>query len=319
MWIACCEWTQSLSAECTFCGPVIMLMLCVKAPLFTYISTDFDCTQSTVFCMTFLRGSRLPTYPHFVCVVLALPFLSGHPSGYGLVQEELLSPASMQYSLPSPLGIEPYWQEVSSLESAPIATTEEDTLMEMSDVQVWPAGVSPSLVTVEDSSLDGSSRADDSEANTLSLPCSSLGRPSSGASGASGSIMELEEEEEEEEIEEDDIQHEPVSASAEKAWASGAVPKANYNGQAGGQRSEGKRTEVAAAAGGSLTGVARGGGKGGKGASSEEKFSVLTGQQLYAQLCERTGLTRALEHNGDRYRLHSHVIVVVWTSLFSQN
>ncbi len=296
-----------------------MLMLCVKAPLFTYISTDFDCTQSTVFCMTFLRGSRLPTYPHFVCVVLALPFLSGHPSGYGLVQEELLSPASMQYSLPSPLGIEPYWQEVSSLESAPIATTEEDTLMEMSDVQVWPAGVSPSLVTVEDSSLDGSSRADDSEANTLSLPCSSLGRPSSGASGASGSIMELEEEEEEEEIEEDDIQHEPVSASAEKAWASGAVPKANYNGQAGGQRSEGKRTEVAAVAGGSLTGVARGGGKGGKGASSEEKFSVLTGQQLYAQLCERTGLTRALEHNGDRYGLHSHVIVVVWTSLFSQN
>uniref|UniRef100_A0A9J7XSM7 Ankyrin 1, erythrocytic b n=1 Tax=Cyprinus carpio carpio TaxID=630221 RepID=A0A9J7XSM7_CYPCA len=230
-------------------------------------------------------------------------------NGYGLVQEELLSPASMQYSLPSPLGIEPYWQEVSSLECAPIATTEEDTMMEMSDVQVWPAGVSPSLVTVEDSSLDGSSRADDSEANTLSLPCSSLGRPSSGASGASGSIMELEEEEEEEEIEEDDIQHEPVSASIEKAWASGAVPKANYNGQAGGQRSEGKRTEVAAAAGGSLTGVARGGGKSGKGASSEEKFSVLTGQQLYAQLCERTGLTRALEHNGDRYGLHSQVIV----------
>uniref|UniRef100_A0A8C2KEP5 Ankyrin 1, erythrocytic b n=1 Tax=Cyprinus carpio TaxID=7962 RepID=A0A8C2KEP5_CYPCA len=230
-------------------------------------------------------------------------------NGYGLVQEELLSPASMQYSLPSPLGIEPYWQEVSSLECAPIATTEEDTMMEMSDVQVWPAGVSPSLVTVEDSSLDGSSRADDSEANTLSLPCSSLGRPSSGASGASGSIMELEEEEEEEEIEEDDIQHEPVSASIEKAWASGAVPKANYNGQAGGQRSEGKRTEVAAAAGVSLTGVARGGGKSGKGASSEEKFSVLTGQQLYAQLCERTGLTRALEHNGDRYGLHSQVIV----------
>uniref|UniRef100_A0A8C2AH65 Ankyrin-1 n=1 Tax=Cyprinus carpio TaxID=7962 RepID=A0A8C2AH65_CYPCA len=145
-------------------------------------------------------------------------------NGYGLVQEELLSPASMQYSLPSPLGIEPYWQEVSSLECAPIATTEEDTMMEMSDVQVWPAGVSPSLVTVEDSSLDGSSRADDSE-----------------------------------DIEEDDIQHEHVSASTEKARASGAVPKANYNGQAGGQRSEDKRTEVAAAAeGSSLTGVRTG-------------------------------------------------------------
>uniref|UniRef100_A0A8C1E2G1 Ankyrin-1 n=1 Tax=Cyprinus carpio carpio TaxID=630221 RepID=A0A8C1E2G1_CYPCA len=145
-------------------------------------------------------------------------------NGYGLVQEELLSPASMQYSLPSPLGIEPYWQEVSSLECAPIATTEEDTMMEMSDVQVWPAGVSPSLVTVEDSSLDGSSRADDSE-----------------------------------DIEEDDIQHEHVSASTEKARASGAVPKANYNGQAGGQRSEDKRTEVAAVAeGSSLTGVRTG-------------------------------------------------------------
>uniref|UniRef100_A0A8C3AS60 Ankyrin 1 n=1 Tax=Cyclopterus lumpus TaxID=8103 RepID=A0A8C3AS60_CYCLU len=119
-------------------------------------------------------------------------------NGYGLVQEELLSPASMQYSLPSPLGSEPYWQEVSSLECAPIATTEEDTLMEMSEVQLWPAGLSPSLVTVEDSSLDGSSRADDSEGATLSLPWS-LGRPSSGASGASGSIMELEEEEEDEE------------------------------------------------------------------------------------------------------------------------
>uniref|UniRef100_A0A8C7SKQ5 Ankyrin 1, erythrocytic b n=1 Tax=Oncorhynchus mykiss TaxID=8022 RepID=A0A8C7SKQ5_ONCMY len=116
-------------------------------------------------------------------------------NGYGLVQEELLSPASLQYSLPSPLGAEPYWQEVSGLECAPIATTEEDILMDMSDVQVWPSGVSPSLVTVEDSSLDGSSRADDSEGATLTLPFS-LGRPSSGASWASGSIMGLEEEEE---------------------------------------------------------------------------------------------------------------------------
>ncbi|XP_030626149.1 ankyrin-1 [Chanos chanos] len=223
-------------------------------------------------------------------------------NGYGLVQEELLSPASMQYSLPSPLGVEPYWQEVSSLECAPIATTEEDTMMEMSDVQVWPAGVSPSLVTVEDSSLEGSSRADDSEGNTLSLPCSSLGRPSSGASGASGSIMELEEEEEEEEVDEDNTQHEPVSSGSDRARASGAVPKVNYNGQVGGQRSEGRRSELAA--GGSLTGGARGGvgGAGGGGimASSEEKLSVLTGQQIYAQLCERTGLTRASEHNGDR-------------------
>ncbi|XP_029921438.1 ankyrin-1 [Myripristis murdjan] len=217
--------------------------------------------------------------------------------GYGLVQEELLSPASMQYSLPSPLGVEPYWQEVSSLECAPIATTEEDTLMEMSDVQVWPAGVSPSLVTVEDSSLDGSSRADDSEGATLSLPCS-LGRPSSGASGASGSIMELEEEEEEEEegeVEEEEAPQEPASALADRdrVRASGAVPKVNLNGQLGGQRSDGRRGEANAAGGG-----AKGGG-GGVGMGSVEGLSVVAGQQVYAQLCEMSGLSRAVEHNGD--------------------
>uniref|UniRef100_A0A3Q3JGD3 Ankyrin 1, erythrocytic a n=1 Tax=Monopterus albus TaxID=43700 RepID=A0A3Q3JGD3_MONAL len=108
----------------------------------------------------------------------------GMTNGYGLAQEELLSPASMQYSLPSPLGAEPYWQEVSSLDCAPIATTEEDTLMEMSDVQVWPLGNSPSLVPVEDSSLE-CSNADDSE-GLLGLPFGSLGRPASQASGTSG-------------------------------------------------------------------------------------------------------------------------------------
>ncbi|XP_045547480.1 ankyrin-1 isoform X4 [Salmo salar] len=226
--------------------------------------------------------------------VVYKPRVIRHPffrRGYGLVQEELLSPASLQYSLPSPLGAEPYWQEVSSLECAPIATTEEDILMEMSDVQVWPSGVSPSLVTVEDSSLDGSSRADDSEGATLSLPFS-LGRPSSGASGASCSIMELEEEEEEEgEVEE--ARQEP--ADRDRVRASGAVPKVNLNGQLGGQRSEGRRVEVAASvAGSSVTG-----GGGGVGQSSEEGLSVVSGQQVYAQLCEMSGLSRTMEHNGD--------------------
>ncbi|XP_062410873.1 ankyrin-1 [Sardina pilchardus] len=219
-------------------------------------------------------------------------------NGYGLVQEELLSPASLQYSLPSPLGVEPYY----GLECAPIAATEEDAMLEMmSDVQVWPAGISPSLVTVEDSSLEGgSSRADDSEGNTLSLPCSSLGRPSSGASGASGSIMELEEEEEEEEEEgldadEDNngryLHREPpvamastaelAAAAAARAGGAGAVPKVNFNGQVMGQRSEGRRAEVAGG-GVMMLGAARG------------------GQQIYAQLYDRTGLSRANEHNGDR-------------------
>ncbi|CAG5867297.1 unnamed protein product [Menidia menidia] len=220
-------------------------------------------------------------------------------NGYGLVQEELLSPASMQYSLPSPLGVEPYWQEVSSLECAPIATTEEDTLMEMSDVQVWPAGVSPSLVTVEDSSLEGSSRADDSEGATLSLPCS-LGRPSSGASGASGSIMELEEEEEEEEEEgeveeEEEAPQEPASvlSDRDRVRASGAVPKLNLNGQLGGQRSDARRGEAIAMGGG-----ARGGG-GGLALSSVEGISLVAGQQMYAQRSELMGLSRSSEHNGD--------------------
>ncbi|XP_057207682.1 ankyrin-1a [Triplophysa rosa] len=88
---------------------------------------------------------------------------SGITNGYGLVvQEELVSPASMQYSLPSPLGNDPYWQEVSSMDCAPIATTEEDTLMDMSGVQICPSGNSHSVVAVEDSSLE-CSNADDSE------------------------------------------------------------------------------------------------------------------------------------------------------------
>uniref|UniRef100_A0A8C8G0Q1 Ankyrin 1, erythrocytic a n=1 Tax=Oncorhynchus tshawytscha TaxID=74940 RepID=A0A8C8G0Q1_ONCTS len=113
-------------------------------------------------------------------------------NGYGVLQEELLSPPSMQYSLPSPLGNEPYWQEVSSLECAPMAITEEDTLMEMSDVQVWPSGNSPSLVAVEDSSLE-CSNADDSE-GLQGLSYGSLGRPGSRATGEEGGLsgsMEL--------------------------------------------------------------------------------------------------------------------------------
>ena len=143
----------------------------------------------------------------------------------------------------------------------------------MSDVQVWPLGVSPSLVTVEDSSLDGSSRADDSEGATLSLPCS-LGRPSSGASGASGSIMELEEEEEEEvEEEEEETQQEPGPAGdRDRVRASGAVPKVNLNGQLGGQRSEGRRAEAMAAAA-AVIGGGRGGG-GGEGGGGDRKSVV---------------------------------------------
>ncbi|KAJ8263467.1 hypothetical protein COCON_G00159240 [Conger conger] len=143
-------------------------------------------------------------------------------NGHGLVQEDLLSPASMHYSLPSPLSGEPYWQEVSSMDCAPIATTEEDTLMEMSEVQVWPSGASPSLVAVEDSSLE-CSNADDSE-GLLGTPYGTLCRPDSGASGYSpcggglSGSMEL------------------VEAADDLPDASGTNPGLNVNGLDGGQQ-----------------------------------------------------------------------------------
>lgn len=208
----------------------------------------------------------------------------------------------MQYSLPSPLGAEPYWQEVSSLECAPIATTEEDTLMEMSEMQVWPAGLSPSLVTVEDSSLEGSSRADDSEGATLSLPCS-LGRPSSGASGASGSIMELEEEEEDDdegEVEEEEAPPEPSAGpDRDGVRAGGAVPKVNLNGQLGGQRSDGRRGEQL-------------GGGGARGGGGSVEGCVISGQQVFVQQRETGG------HGGDSRWVRRRRITS-WSSVHTTN
>uniref|UniRef100_A0A8D3BUJ9 Ankyrin-1 n=1 Tax=Scophthalmus maximus TaxID=52904 RepID=A0A8D3BUJ9_SCOMX len=177
----------------------------------------------------------------------------GITNGYGLVQEELLSPASMQYSLPSPLGAEPFWQEVSSLDCAPIATTEEDTLMEMSDVQVWPSGNSPSLVPVEDSSLE-CSNADDSE-GLLGLPYGSLGRPASQASAASGGGGVL----------------------------SGSIELPEDDSEMG-VDSLSTATPASLGAGGE-------GGRGG-GTGSDEGISLVAGQQrVYARLSESPGLS----------------------------
>ncbi|XP_074525670.1 ankyrin-1a isoform X3 [Halichoeres trimaculatus] len=221
----------------------------------------------------------------------------GMTNGYGLAQDELLSPASMQYSLPSPLGAEPYWQEVSSLDCAPIATTEEDTLMEMSDVQVWPSGNSPSLVPVEDSSLE-CSNADDSE-GLLGLPYGSLGRPPSQASAASpgggvlsGSI----------ELPEDDSEMGVDSLStATPASLGGTIAGMNLNGLNNGQGSEAS-SEVSAFT--STTGGdgAGGGGRGGSGTpGSVEGLSLVSGQQrVYARLSESPGLSCVADRNGDR-------------------
>uniref|UniRef100_A0A3P8UGD0 Ankyrin 1 n=1 Tax=Amphiprion percula TaxID=161767 RepID=A0A3P8UGD0_AMPPE len=205
----------------------------------------------------------------------------GMTNGYGLAQEELLSPASMQYSLPSPLGAEPYWQEVSSLDCAPIATTEEDTLMEMSDVQVWPSGNSPSLVPVEDSSLE-CSNADDSE-GLLGLPYGSLGRPASQASAASGGGVVLSGSIE---LPEDDSEMGVDSLSTTTpASLGGTIAGINLNGLNNGQGSEAS-SEASAVTGGT---------------GSEEGLSLVAGQQrVYARLSESPGLSCVADRNGDR-------------------
>ncbi|XP_057608185.1 ankyrin-1 isoform X3 [Chionomys nivalis] len=84
-------------------------------------------------------------------------------NGYSSLQDELLSPASLHYALPSPLCADQYWNEVAVIDTIPLAATEHDTMLEMSDMQVWSAGLTPSLVTAEDSSLE-CSKAEDSDA-----------------------------------------------------------------------------------------------------------------------------------------------------------
>eukprot|EP00074_Homo_sapiens_P091919 XP_016868809.1 ankyrin-1 isoform X6 [Homo sapiens] len=84
-------------------------------------------------------------------------------NGYSSLQDELLSPASLGCALSSPLRADQYWNEVAVLDAIPLAATEHDTMLEMSDMQVWSAGLTPSLVTAEDSSLE-CSKAEDSDA-----------------------------------------------------------------------------------------------------------------------------------------------------------
>nr|XP_051688260.1 ankyrin-1 [Oryctolagus cuniculus] len=84
-------------------------------------------------------------------------------NGYSSLQDELLSPASLHFALPSPLRADQYWNEVAVPDAIPLAATEHDAMLEMSDMQVWSADLTPSLVTAEDSSLEYS-KAEDSDA-----------------------------------------------------------------------------------------------------------------------------------------------------------
>ncbi|XP_070454871.1 ankyrin-1 isoform X3 [Equus przewalskii] len=86
-------------------------------------------------------------------------------NGYSSLQDELLSPASLHYALSSPLRADQYWNEVAMIDSNPLVVMDPDAMLEMSDMQVWSAGLTPSLVTAEDSSLE-CSKAEDSDATS---------------------------------------------------------------------------------------------------------------------------------------------------------
>lgn len=173
------------------------------------------------------------------------------------------------------------------MDCAPIATTEEDTLMEMSDVQVWPSGNSPSLVPVEDSSLE-CSNADDSE-GLLGLPYGSLGRPASQASAASGGgggLSSIELPEDDSEMGADSL------STATPASLGGTIAGMSLNSM--GQGSEAS-SEVSA-----LTGQTGDGG-GRRGGPGSDEGSLITGQQrVYARLSESPGLSCVADRNGDR-------------------
>ncbi|XP_038641622.1 ankyrin-1-like [Scyliorhinus canicula] len=81
--------------------------------------------------------------------------LSPAVNGFTPVQDEMLSPASLHYTMPSPLQADQFWSDI------PIARADNDSLMEVSEVNVWSSAGMPPLVIPEDSSLDYS-KADES-------------------------------------------------------------------------------------------------------------------------------------------------------------
>ncbi|XP_069774149.1 ankyrin-1-like isoform X1 [Narcine bancroftii] len=82
-------------------------------------------------------------------------------NGFTTVQDEMLSPASLQYTMPSPLQADLFWNDVTSLDINSNARTDNDSLIEVSGINVRSSGGKPPLVVAEDSSLDYS-KADES-------------------------------------------------------------------------------------------------------------------------------------------------------------
>uniref|UniRef100_A0A8C2UNC9 Ankyrin-1 n=1 Tax=Chinchilla lanigera TaxID=34839 RepID=A0A8C2UNC9_CHILA len=160
-------------------------------------------------------------------------------NGYSSLQDELLSPASLHYALPSPLRADQYWNEVAVIDAIPLAPTEHDAMLEMSDMQVWSAGLTPSLVTAEDSSLE-CSKAEDSDATQEWKLEGALSEESRGPELGS---LDL--------VEDDTVDSDATNGHAD------------FLAQEEGQRSQEKRQEDSA----------------GAGQDSENEVSLVAGQQ----------------------------------------
>ncbi|XP_023573041.1 ankyrin-1 isoform X3 [Octodon degus] len=182
-------------------------------------------------------------------------------NGYSSLQDELLSPASLHYALPSPLRADQYWNEVAVIDAIPLAPTEHDAMLEMSDMQVWSAGLTPSLVTAEDSSLE-CSKAEDSDATQEWKLEGALSEESRGPELGS---LDL--------VEDDTVDSDATNGHADLL------------GQEEGQRSEEKRQEDSA----------------GAGQDSENEVSLVAGQQrAQARATDSPYESRVLESHQDR-------------------
>ncbi|CAN0473514.1 unnamed protein product [Rangifer tarandus platyrhynchus] len=188
-------------------------------------------------------------------------------NGYSSLQDELLSPASLHYALPSPLRADQYWNEVAVLDAIPLAGTEHDALLEMSDMQVWSAGLTPSLVAAEDSSLE-CSKAEDSDATGHEWKLE--GALSEGPRGPTLGSLDL--------VEDDTVDSDATN---------GLIDLLD---QEEGQRSEEK-----------LPGHERQEDSTGAGQDSEREVSLVSGQQtVHARLSETPTVSWATDSSGDR-------------------
>ncbi|XP_055272622.1 ankyrin-1 isoform X1 [Moschus berezovskii] len=188
-------------------------------------------------------------------------------NGYSSLQDELLSPASLHYALPSPLRADQYWNEVAVLDAIPLAGTEHDALLEMSDMQVWSAGLTPSLVTAEDSSLE-CSKAEDSDATGHEWKLE--GALSEGPRGPTLGSLDL--------VEDDTVDSDATN---------GLIDLLD---QEEGQRSEEK-----------LPGQERQEDSAGAGQDSEREVSLVSGQQrVHARVSETPTVSWATDSSQDR-------------------